>query len=65
MIPRIIKPLSSLVNEQELSRIADCEDKWHYKGAYESWSIFRSEGVQIWLPPLGFMGPDSGLPLPN
>jgi hypothetical protein len=36
MISGIIKPLSSLVKEQELSRIAHCEDKWHYKGAYRS-----------------------------
>ena len=50
MIPGIIKPLSSLVKEQELSRIAHCENNRHYKGAYRAQPIFRSKGVQIWLP---------------
>jgi hypothetical protein len=36
MISGIIKPLFSLIKEQELSRIIHYKDKCYYKGAYKS-----------------------------
>ena len=66
MIPDNKKPLSGVLRkEQELSRIAHREDKWHYKGAYRAQPIFISEGSKYGSLPLGFKEADSGPPLPN
>ena len=50
MISQNKNPCLVLWKEQELSRIAHRDDKWHYKGAYRGQPIFRIKGVQIWLP---------------
>jgi len=66
MIPDNKKPLSGVLRkEQELSRIAHREYKWHYAGAYRAQPIFRIKESKSGSPPLAFSGVDSGSSLCN